>query len=109
MSKRDDGLYIDDIRQSVENIFEFIGDSSREDFVKDKKTYSAVIRELMIIGEAANSVSDEFKEEHSDMPWYEMSGIRNRLIHEYFSIDHDIVWDTYENDLPKLRNALVGL
>lgn len=106
MSRRDDGLYVEDISQAVENIFEFIGDSSYDNFVRDKKAYSAVMWELMVLGEAANNISDEFKDNHPEIPWFEMSGIRNRLIHEYFSVDHDIVWNTFKNDLPKLKEAI---
>lgn len=70
---------------------------------------SAVIRELEIIGEAAKNVSVETKSKHPDIPWKQMSGLRDKLIHDYFGVDLDAVWETVKRDLPVLKEKLVDL
>ena len=74
--------------------------------MKDEKTIDSVIRNLEIIGEAARSIPDDFKVQHPDIPWDEMIGMRNKVIHEYFGVDHEIVWKTVTDDLPTLKKML---
>ena len=62
--------------------------------------------EIEIIGEAARNISDEFRENHSKLPWGKMTGIRNKIIHEYFNINYAIVWDTVKDDLPLLKRSI---
>ena len=65
----------------------------------------AVVRSLEVIGEAANKIPEHIRNRYPDISWQEISGMRNRLIHEYFGVDHDIVWQTIEEDLTTLENA----
>ena len=101
--KRDYVLFIKDILDAIEKIEEFVADMSYEEFVEDDKTKSAVIRKFEIIGEATKNVSDEIKEKYPTLPWKEMAGMRDRLIHGYFGIDTKLVWDTIHMQLPELK------
>ena len=75
----------------------------------DRMLLLAIVRNLEIIGEAASQVSREFRERQSGLPWADVIGMRNRLIHAYFDVDPDIVWDTATKDLPLLVDELAGL
>lgn len=72
----------------------------RKDLDKNRTVLSAIVRELEIIGEAANSIPDTFKKKHTEISWKQMIAMRNRLIHAYFDVDHDIVWITTKDYLP---------
>jgi uncharacterized protein with HEPN domain len=81
-------------------------DLTKEDFRNSNVIQNAVIRELEIIGEAARVVSEATKRARPDIPWYQISGMRNRLIHEYFAVDLDAVWKTITEDLDTLNDGL---
>jgi uncharacterized protein with HEPN domain len=68
--------------------------------------HDAVVRQIEIIGEAARNISDTFRNQHSKLPWGKMTGIRNKIIHEYFNINYAIVWDTVRDDLPDLKKSI---
>ncbi len=80
-----------------------------EDFINDRKTYSATIRELEIIGEAVSKLSDELKEQYPNVLWQQIKSFRNKLVHEYFGIDSVIVWDVVKNELPMLKSQIVDI
>ena len=101
--KRDYRLFIKDILDAIEKIEEFVAGMSYEEFVGDDKTISAVIRKFEIIGEATKNIPDEIKEKYPTLPWKEMAGTRDRLIHGYFGVDTKLVWDTIHMQLPKLK------
>ena len=103
MPERDFHLYLADILDSGIAIMEFVKGLSFEEFCNDRKTHSAVIREFEIIGEAANHLTSHFKKLYSEIPWQEIVGLRNILIHEYFGIDTKIVWDIINNDIVSLK------
>jgi len=92
MSKRDDNLLIGDIIESCNKILDYTAFLSFEEFVSDSKTVDAVIRNFEIIGEAANRLSEELKNNNPDIDWHRIRGFRNRIIHDYFGIDYSIVW-----------------
>jgi uncharacterized protein with HEPN domain len=100
---RDHRLYLQDILAAIERIEEFVRDMDLEGFIADDKTVSAVIRKLEIIGEAAKGVPVEIRSCHSHIPWKEMSGMRDKLIHCYFGVDHDLVWATVKRRLPDVK------
>ena len=79
---------------------------SFDEFVEDGKTVRAVIRSVEVIGEAASKISIEFRKEHPAVPWQKIIGIRNRLIHVYFDIDYNIIWQTVKENLPPLIEQL---
>jgi uncharacterized protein with HEPN domain len=105
MSERDFRLYLSDILDSGHAIQEFVKGLSFEEFCKDRKTYSAVIREFEVIGEAVGKCFEELKRKHSDVEWQDIKDFRNLLIHEYFGVDLEIVWRAVQDDLPALIEA----
>ena len=109
MSERIPRFLVMDMIDCVGKILEFIKDHSFEKFIADKRTYDAVIRNLEILGEAANRMPDYFMNEHVEIEWNKIIGTRNRIIHGYDSIDDKIIWDIVKNDLPNLKSKLESL
>ena len=99
---RRDDAYLLDILIAARKALKFVDGIDRNEFEDDEVIQNAVIRPLEIIGEASARVSSSFRKAHADIPWKDMIGMRNRLLHEYFRVDYGIVWDTIQNDLPKL-------
>ena len=91
---------------SAEEALGFIKGVSKEKFLKSRLLQLSLTKELEIIGEAAERVSNEFKEKYSDVPWGYIIGMRNRLIHGYFDVDANVVWKTVTEDLPPLLKLL---
>lgn len=102
MSKREPNLLVEDIIESGEKILEYTSNLSFEDFIKDEKTIDAVVRNFEIIGEAANRLPDNFKDNHPEIDWHRIRGFRNRIVHDYFGIDFAIVWNIKNSFLPTL-------
>jgi len=100
MSKRESRLLIEDILDSGHKILDYTKGLSFEDFLRDSKTVDAVIRNFEIIGEAANRLPDEFKDKNTNIDWHRIRGFRNRIVHDYFGIDYEIVWQIKESFLP---------
>ncbi len=98
--------YLNDILENVADIREFTAGLTRESFSTDKKTIKAVVRSLEVIGEATNKLPEHVRDRYPEISWQEIIGMRNRLIHEYFGVDLDIVWQTIEEDLAPLENAV---
>lgn len=94
------------ILESAEKIQRFTAGMTFPEFEGDDKTVSAVVHELMIIGEAAANISDEFREQHPEVPFHEIIGMRNRIVHEYWNVDTDVVWKTCTEDIPALKKSL---
>jgi len=109
MKKRDYRDYLKDILDSINDIGDFIRDMSFEEFRKDKKTINAVVRSIEVIGEATKKISRALKDKHKDVPWKKMAGMRDRLIHEYFGIDAEILWKTAKNDIPPLKQSVQNI
>lgn len=103
---RDSSLYLKDILAAIESIEAFVKDMDFKSFKDDDKTTSAVIRKFEIIGEASKSVPNEIKEQYASIPWKEMAGMRDRLIHFYFGIDYKLVWETIKNRIPVIKPLL---
>jgi len=101
-----DKEYMLDILEAAKLAIDYIGDKTREEFFEDLQCQDAVIRRLEIIGEAARRISEETQAAYPDLPWSDMVGMRNIMIHEYDDVDLVIVWETVNNDLPPLIDAL---
>ncbi len=99
---KDDRIYLLHIRDSIQHILEYTA-AGQETFFSDRKTQDAVVRNLEIIGEATKRLSPLLKEAHPDISWKPMAGMRDKLIHDYFGINLQLVWDVVEHDLPVLR------
>ena len=94
--------YLDDILEAIEKIERFTGGMTYEEFVKDPKTVDAVLRNFEVIGEAAKNMPEDLREEYSDVPWSEMAGMRDKLIHGYATVELKIIWTTIQEELPTL-------
>jgi uncharacterized protein with HEPN domain len=103
---RDILLYVRDILNAIESIESFITGMEYEAFSSDDKTVSAVIRKLEVIGEAVKQLPDDFRTEYPDIPWKQIAGMRDKLIHFYFGVDPLIVWQTVKNRLPELKAVM---
>ncbi|MCK5058319.1 MAG: DUF86 domain-containing protein [Candidatus Aminicenantes bacterium] len=104
--KRDYIDYINDILGSIDEIAEFIEGMDYDTFAFDKKTRNAVIRSLEVVGEASAKIPEDTRERYPEIPWKYMTGMRNKLIHEYFGIDLEIVWEVSTNEVPPLKPLL---
>lgn len=103
---RDYSDYLEDILDAIRKAADFVGEMSFEQFSMDDKTVFAVIRALEIIGEASKNIPEWLKTDNADIPWREMAGIRDKLIHDYFGINLEVVWKTVKEDLPPLEQKL---
>ena len=92
MSKKKYMFYIEDIEEAINNIVEYTKGYDKESFLTDKKTLNAVLRNLSIIGEAANHIPIEIQNKYPKIDWTAIIGLRNRVIHDYFGIDYNIIW-----------------
>ena len=109
MSKRDNTLLLEDMREAAQKILSYTKGMNRDQFHADEKTADAVIRNFEIIGEAANRLGDEYKHINHQIEWNKLRGFRNRLVHDYFGIDYDIVWAIIESDIAELIGQLNDL
>ncbi len=96
--------YILDIRESLKEVKEFTHGIDLEDFLKDKKTTNAVIRSLEVLGEAAKKIPEEMRQRYPEVPWRRMTGMRDKLIHEYHGVDLETIWSVVKTELPPLES-----
>ena len=106
---KDDNTYIDHIANSIDRILEYIAGKDQASFEKDSMVHDAVVRQLEIMGEATKNISQEFRSEHPDIPWSDMAGMRDILIHQYINVDLSIVWKTASEDIPQLKALIQKL
>lgn len=99
-------LYLHDMIDAIEWILKFTENITIDEFVSDRKTCDAVIRNLEIIGEASKSIPTHVKEQGKEVPWREMYLMRNKVSHEYFGIDYELVWNIAKNELPNDLSSL---
>ena len=97
---------IQDILLAIQEIRSFVANVEFTDFKDDLKTIRAVELNFIIIGEAARAVPEETQEKYPEVPWHLMRGMRNQLVHAYFSISPEILWNTIHQDLPQLVKVL---
>lgn len=106
MSERDWRLFLKDINESAQRVIDYVGTMTREEFFADHKTVDAVMRNLAIIGEAAKKIPAEFRRKNPELEWKKMAGLRDIVVHDYFGIDEDIIWDVVTVRIPELKKHI---
>ncbi len=110
MSKRRDWNFLHDIREAIQRILTYTAGLTYQQFMEDSKTQDAVVRNLEIIGEAAKNLSANLRTSLSDVPWKDLMGMRDKMIHHYFGINYEIVWTIAKEELagllPRLEEIL---
>jgi len=106
MKKRQFGDYIQDILDSINAIEEFLKEVKFEDFARDRKTTFAVIRAIEIVGEAAKHIPKSITDKYPEIPWKDMAGMRDKVIHEYFGVDLKVVWKTATQHIPEIKTLI---
>ena len=109
MSPRNWLIRLEDIYDALERITEYVADLDSSSWKNDRKTIDAVIRNLEIIGEATNHIPEDIQSQNRDIPWHQMKGMRNILIHEYFGVDIEVLWRTVQEELPPLKDKIAIL
>ncbi len=99
---RDSKVYLDDILEATRKITVYTSSLSKAEFLEDEKTLDAVVRNLEVIGEAVKKLPENLRAKHSAVEWKKIAGLRDILIHEYFGLDAEIVWDIVQNKVPAL-------
>jgi uncharacterized protein with HEPN domain len=103
---RDDAVYVDHMLETVRKAVGKVEQKSRADFDADENLRLALAHPIQIIGEAASRVSSAFRETHSEIPWSEVIGMRQKIVHDYLGLDYDIVWEVVTGDLSVLAGKL---
>src|SRR3989338_4693026 len=101
-----DSIFLRHILDSILAIENAVRDISRDDFIESRLIQSAVMREIEIVGEAVKNLSHQLRNKYKDIPWTKIAGMRDKLVHHYFGVDLDIVWDTIEQKIPELKNQI---
>lgn len=104
--KRDYKLFIKDLLECINKIEDFVNEMSFDEFMKDEKTKSAVVREIEVMGEAVKNIPSSIRERYKDIPWNQMAKTRDKIIHFYFGVDYEIVWRVIRERLPKIKPSL---
>ena len=109
MSKREPAILLDDIRTALGKIERYVSGLDREAFLSDEKTIDAVVRNLEIIGEAVKQLPADFKQRYSGVPWPQIAGLRNRIVHDYAGIDLELIWQVLQTGLPEFSAQIKGV
>jgi uncharacterized protein with HEPN domain len=109
MSKRDPLILLEDIMLGIQKIGRYTSEMDHEAFLRDELVIDGVARNLEIIGEAARQLPEEFKRVHTQIPWTQIAGLRNRIVHDYFGLDLEIIWQIIQHDLPELEKQVRAL
>lgn len=104
--KKDPLIFIKHIKESIMNIESFSKNLSKKAFIKNRLKQSAIIREIEIIGEAVKNIPNSFRKKYPKIPWSKIAGARDKIIHHYFGLDLDTVWEIIEKDLPDLKKKI---
>lgn len=106
MPRRDAALLVEDIRSAIARIERYTSGMTREQFLADEKTIDAVVRDPEVIGEAVRWPPEEFKSRQTAIAWGQIAGLRNRIVHDYFGLDLEIIWQVWQRALPECKGQL---
>ena len=109
MSRRDPLVLLEDIMLAIQKISRYTSQMDQDAFLKDELVIDGVARNLEIIGEAARQLPEEFRRNHAEVPWTQIAGLRNRIVHDYFGLDLEIIWEIIQHDLPELEKRVHAL
>ena len=103
---RDYRVFLDDIVEATSKVLEYTSGLSYEQFGADRKTIEAVVWNLQIIGEAVKNIPEETRSQYPDVPWRDMAGLRDIIVHQYFGIKLDVIWKVIQQDLPRVEHLI---
>ena len=109
MSERSDLNFLGDCREAILRIDTYVEDLTYDGFSSDTKTQDAVVRNLEILGEAAKNISGQLKKKYPQVSWKDLAGLRDKLIHHYFGVNLDIVWNVIKQELPSILSELEAI
>ncbi len=107
--KKEIRIFLEDIKESIDRIEEYTQGMNKEHFMEDIRTQDAIIRRLEIIGEAVRNIPEDFRNKYPDIPWKQIAGMRDVLIHGYFGVNLERVWAVVERDLPELKPKVLRI
>ncbi|MFN3740862.1 MAG: DUF86 domain-containing protein [Thermodesulfovibrionales bacterium] len=107
--KRNYKLFLKDILESINKIEIFVGTMSFDEFMKDEKTKSAVIREIEVIGEASKNIPESIRSKSPNLPWKDLARMRDKIIHSYFGVYYEIIWKVITDRLPEIKQLIADL
>ena len=109
MNEKTDSVYLEHILESIEAVLEFSKNLNKKELSSNRLKQSAIIREIEIIGEAVKNISTNLKNKNSDIEWKEIAGTRDKMIHHYFGVDMDIVWNIIKFNIPDLKKKILKI
>ena len=104
--KRDYKLFIKDILECINKIDNFVGEMSFDEFMRDEKTKSAVVRELEVMGEATKNIPKSIRDKYKNLPWSQIAKTRDKIIHFYFGVDYEVIWEVVKKRLPEIKAVI---
>jgi uncharacterized protein with HEPN domain len=107
--EKDDSIYLQHVLDAINTVQEYLQGVNEEKFKATRLLQDGAIRQIEIIGEAVRHISKDIRKAYPEIPWQDIAGMRDKLIHDYFGVDIEKVWDTAQQDLPVLKEQVVGI